>query len=63
MKEAEKARLSDEGLAFLNDPIMYAALTELAAEVGRTPEEYLLRFEEALSSNPEEIISIFEGEG
>lgn len=62
MKEAEKARLSDEGLAFLNDPIMYAALTELAAEVGRTPEEYLLRFEEALSSNPEEIISIFEGE-
>jgi len=63
MKEAEKARLSDEGLAFLNDPIMYAALTELAAEVGRTPEEYLLRFEEELSSNPDELFTLFESEG
>ena len=51
--------LSEPGLIFLNDPLMYEALCVVAASVGVTPEEYLLRFEEALLEKPKEIFDAF----
>ena len=56
-----KSKLSDIGIAFLADKEVYKALTKIAAQVGVTPEEYLLRFEEVLNTDPELIMSIFEG--
>ena len=52
--------LSEHGKRFLSDTVMYEALNIIAAEVGTTAEEYLLRFESALLNNPEKIYSIFE---
>lgn len=60
MRSIENKRLSNEGVAFLRDPLMYEILYEIAASVGATPEEYLLRFESVLSESPEAIMSIFE---
>lgn len=62
MKNTATRILSAEGLAFLTDAEMSAALSAIAASGGVTPEEYLLRFEEALSERPEAILGIFEGE-
>ena len=56
-----KSELSDIGIAFLADKEVYKALTKIAGEVGVTPEEYLLRFEEVLNTDPELIMNIFEG--
>lgn len=61
MRNTATRTLSTEGLAFLEDERMRAALTAIAASVGVTPEEYLLRFEEILSERPEAILGIFEG--
>ena len=52
--------LSQEGIVFLKDPVMNAALTVIAASVGVTPEEYLLRFEEVLEENPDILINTVE---
>ena len=62
MRSTATRALSAEGLVFLADAEMRTALTEIAASVGVTPEEYLLRFEEVLSENPQAILRIFEGE-
>lgn len=62
MRNKANRSLTAEGLAFLEDERMRAALTVIAASVGVTPEEYLLRFEEALSECPETILGIFEGQ-
>lgn len=55
-----KKVLSQEGIKFLNDPVMNAALTVIGASVGVTPEEYLLRFEEVLEENPDMLINTVE---
>ena len=52
--------LSECGKRFLKDSVMYEAISVIALSVGTTAEEYLLRFERALSKNPEIIYSIFE---
>jgi len=52
-------KLSEQGLIFLRDPLMYEALCAVAASVGATPEEYLLRFEEILLKKPKEIFDAF----
>lgn len=52
--------LSQEGIEFLKDPVMNVALTVIAASVGVTPEEYLLRFEEVLEENPDILINTVE---
>lgn len=62
MRNTATRTLSAEGLAFLEDERMRAALTVIAASVGVTPEEYLLRFEEVMSERPEAILGIFEGQ-
>ncbi len=62
MRNTATRTLSAEGLAFLADAEMRAALSAIAASVGVTPEEYLLRFEEVLSEHPETILGIFEGQ-
>ena len=56
----KNTKLSEEGHAFLQDPLMHQCVKELAFSVGATPEEYLLRFEEVLFSEPEVIFSLFE---
>ena len=56
----QKTNLSEEGVALLNDSVLYHQLSLIAGSIGITPEEYLLRFEEVLSTNPDSIISIFE---
>ena len=53
--------LSAEGQAFLRDARLHDALSVIAASVGVSPEEYLLRFEEVLSKNPQAILGVFEG--
>ncbi len=52
--------LSKEGEAFLNDKALKKKLSKIAKSVGVTPEEYLIRFEEILSTNPQKIFDIFE---
>lgn len=52
--------LSKEGHALLNTPYLYRLLQKIAATVGVTPEEYLLRFEAVLRTDPESIMKIFE---
>lgn len=54
------AELSEQGIEFLSDSVMYAALTLIAKEVGVTAEEYLIRFEKVLRETPEAIMSIFQ---
>ena len=61
MKKAEKRELSNEGKLFLNDKRLFEALSKIASEVNATPEEYLLRFEEMLETNPELILGVLEG--
>ena len=51
--------LSQEGVKFLSDKVIYEALAAIASPLGVTPEEYLERFEMALSEKPEEIFSVF----
>lgn len=53
-------RLSSEGLAFLADPTLASSLWRICRPLGVTPEEYLLRFEEVLRSDPEAIFAIFD---
>ena len=53
-------QLSPEGVAFLSDPLLYNALAKIATTVNSTPEEYLLRFEKALTEDPERMLEIFE---
>ena len=54
-----KRKLSPEGYAFLTDPTLLAALESVCRPIGVTPEEYLLRFEEVLESDPDALLSIF----
>ena len=53
-------KLSSEGFELLNDPFLNRILSSVAASVGVTAEEYLLRFEEVLIENPKAIFDIFE---
>ena len=53
-------KISEEGKALLADPIMVKLLSPIAASVGVTTEEYLLRFESVLADMPEAIFNIFE---
>ena len=53
MSEIASIQLSEAGVAFLHDPVMHEALSVIAASVGITPKEYLLRFEEVLSKKPQ----------
>ena len=52
--------LSSEGKEFLKDPVMYSALVEICAPVRVTPEDFLIRFEEILSYDPNAILGLFE---
>ena len=52
--------VSEVGKEFLNDSVMLAALTVIAASVNSTPEEYLSRFETALSEKEKGLFEIFE---
>lgn len=56
----KKIALSAEGIKFLNDPVMYAALSAIADSVNSTPEEYLLRFEAALTDDNDDLRDILE---
>ena len=56
------SNLSKEALELLSEPITYDMLSIITKEIGVTPEEYLMRFEEALSTNPNEIFEIFEAQ-
>lgn len=56
----EAVALSPEGREFLADPVMYAALSVIAAAVGASPEEYLARFEKVLLEEPEAIFGTFQ---
>ena len=60
MEIATRKELSEEGKALLADPYMVKLLSPIAASVGVTTEEYLLRFELALADMPEAIFNIFE---
>lgn len=60
MRIEVKRKLSEEGEAFLADPIMVKLLSPIATSLGVTPEEYLLRFELVLADMPEVIFDIFE---
>ena len=60
MQPLNKVDLSTEGRKFLSDPKVKKALSKIAASVGATAEEYLLRFEKILESDPQKILSIFE---
>ena len=62
MKNLSANRLSIEGRLFLSDPQMKLAISKIASEVGTTPEEYLLRFESVLNTDPERIFNIFESQ-
>ena len=53
-------KLSFEGLTLLKNPVINKKLSTVAASVGVTAEEYLLRFEEVLAENPKVIFDIFE---
>ena len=55
----KKKVLSPEGRAFLADPALLAALRRICAPLGVTPEEYLLRFEEVLATDPDRILTLF----
>ena len=57
MKHEKK--LSPEGRAFLADPTLSLALKRICQPLGVTPEQYLLRFEEVLESDPDALLSIF----
>lgn len=60
VKSTQKSKLSDEGVAFLRDPIMYKHIQKIATSVGVSAEEYLIRFEEVLKDSPHLIFNIFE---
>ena len=60
MEIATRTELSEEGKALLADPYMVKLLSVIAASVGVTTEEYLLRFESVLADMPEAIFNIFE---
>ena len=60
MYRVTDTKLSKQGRCFLNDQLLYKALSAVAASVGVTPEEYLLRFEEVLNTNPKMLFDIFE---
>lgn len=60
MDKAKATQLSKQGIKFLNDPVMYDALSVISNSLGSTPGEYLLRFEKVLNDNPEAIMGIFE---
>ncbi len=61
MQKSNSIQLSKEGRELLEDPCLAAILTEVAALAGVTPEEYLIRFEEVLHTQPDLIFGIFEG--
>ena len=56
------SNLSKEALELLSEPITYDMLSIITKEIGVTPEEYLMRFEEALSTNPNAIFEIFDAQ-
>jgi hypothetical protein len=60
MREKKKTELSEMGKAFLEDPITYKALCLISKKVDSTPEEYLMRFERVLKSNPKKLFAVFE---
>ena len=60
MVVVNKKCLSKQGEKLLNDSLMSKALFAIASDIGVTPEEYLLRFETILETNPESIFKIFE---
>ena len=53
-------RISKEGKELLADPIMFDIITAEATSVGVTAEEYLIRFEQILSTTPDLIFKLFE---
>jgi hypothetical protein len=53
-------RISKEGKELLADPIMFDIITAEAISVGVTAEEYLIRFEQILSTTPDLIFKLFE---
>lgn len=58
-KSIEEAQSTEEGNEMiLTNPIMYAFLSECAELAGVTPEEYLLRLEEVLDNNPDELLAL-----
>lgn len=60
MIKKKKYELSEEGRAFLDDPIVYKALFFISKRVDSTPEEYLMRFERVLKTDPQKLFAIFE---
>ena len=60
MLNNDKTILSAEGKQLLADPLMRGVLTAVAASVGVTAEEYLLRFETVLAEDAESIFAIFD---
>lgn len=60
MSSKPKNKLTEQGLKFLSDPVMYEALSAIAEPIGVSPEEYLLRFEEVMTEQPEAIFGFFE---
>ena len=60
MRIMDSYALSEEGQKLLREPLIYEALSAIAASVGVYAEEYLRQFEKVLSENPDAIFSIFE---
>ena len=60
MKKEVYKDLSQEGIALLNDPALSNTLSVIAKSAGVSAKEYLMRFEEVLSTAPDSIINIFE---
>ncbi len=60
MHKKDMAKLSAEGRRLLSEPTVRAVLTAVAASVGVTAEEYLLRFEEVMAEDAESVFAIFE---
>ena len=54
---SKAVQLSGEGREFLSDALMYSLLSVIAESVGATPEEYLERFERAISEREEDVFS------
>ncbi len=60
---ADTVHLSPQGREMLRDPLLFELLSVIAASVGASPREYLIRFEEVLAEDPRAIFGIFEGYG
>ncbi len=61
MPNTETSNLSELGLELLSNPVLFTILSVIAEDAGVTAEEYLLRFEDALLNNTQELLHILEG--